>query len=78
MGHIFRGQVSGGLCFPEHVVGRGAEGLRVERPEDIREAFDLCIRSRRPTVLEFLVDGRQLAPPFWKDALFLPTRFLPK
>ena len=56
----------------------GAEGMRVERPEDIREAFDLCIKSRKPTVLEFLVDGRQLAPPFRKDALFMPTRFLPK
>jgi sulfoacetaldehyde acetyltransferase len=56
----------------------GAEGMRVERPEDIREAFDLCIKSRKPTVLEFLVDGRQLAPPFRKDALFMPTRYLPK
>ena len=56
----------------------GAEGLRVERPEDIRDAFDQCIKSRKPTVLEFLVDGKQLAPPFRKDALFLPTRHLPK
>ncbi|MBA4397569.1 MAG: sulfoacetaldehyde acetyltransferase [Syntrophus sp. (in: bacteria)] len=56
----------------------GANGVRVERPEDIREAFEACLKSRKPTVLEFLVDGKQLAPPFRKDALALPTRFLPK
>lgn len=56
----------------------GANGVRVERPEDIREAFQSGIKSRKPTVLEFLVDGKQLAPPFRKDALALPTRFLPK
>ncbi len=56
----------------------GADGVRVERPQDIREAFEACLKSRRPTVLEFVVDGRQLAPPFRKDALALPTRLLPK
>jgi sulfoacetaldehyde acetyltransferase len=56
----------------------GANGIQVSRPEDIREAFDACLKSRKPTVLEFLVDGKQLAPPFRKDALALPTRFLPK
>jgi sulfoacetaldehyde acetyltransferase len=56
----------------------GAKGIQVSRPEDIREAFDACLKSRKPTVLEFLVDGKQLAPPFRKDALALPTRFLPK
>jgi sulfoacetaldehyde acetyltransferase len=56
----------------------GANGVQVQRPEDIREAFDACLKSRKPTVLEFLVDGKQLAPPFRKDALALPTRLLPK
>ncbi len=56
----------------------GAQGVRVERVADIREAFDLCLKSRKPTVLEFVVDGKQLAPPFRKDALALPTRLLPK
>jgi sulfoacetaldehyde acetyltransferase len=56
----------------------GANGIRVDKVENIREAFDECIKSRKPTVLEFLVDGKQLAPPFRKDALALPTRFLPK
>jgi sulfoacetaldehyde acetyltransferase len=56
----------------------GAQGVRVERVADIREAFDMCLKSRKPTVLEFVVDGKQLAPPFRKDALALPTRLLPK
>jgi len=56
----------------------GANSLQVSRPQDIREAFKSCINSHKPTVLEFLVDGKQLAPPFRKDALALPTRLLPK
>jgi sulfoacetaldehyde acetyltransferase len=56
----------------------GANSMRVDKAENIREAFESCLKSRKPTVLEFLVDGKQLAPPFRKDALALPTRFLPK
>ncbi|MGB4294747.1 MAG: sulfoacetaldehyde acetyltransferase [Smithellaceae bacterium] len=56
----------------------GANSLQVSRPQDIREAFESCINSHKPTVLEFLVDGKQLAPPFRKDALALPTRLLRK
>ncbi len=56
----------------------GAVSLQISRPEDIKEALNASIKSRKPTVLEFLVDGKQLAPPFRKDALALPTRFLPK
>jgi sulfoacetaldehyde acetyltransferase len=56
----------------------GAVGVRVERPQDIKDAFASCLKNRKPTVLEFLVDGKQLAPPFRKDALSLPVRFLPK
>lgn len=56
----------------------GAEGMRVDNPKEIRDAFDQALNSRKPTVLEFVVDGTQLAPPFRKDALALPTRLLPK
>jgi len=56
----------------------GANGVQVSRVEDIGDAFTECIKSRKPTVLEFLVDGKQLAPPFRKDALALPKRMLPK
>lgn len=56
----------------------GAEGIQVKKPEEIREAFEACLKNKKPSVLEFLVDGRQLAPPFRKDALALPTRYLAK
>ncbi|MEL7563874.1 MAG: sulfoacetaldehyde acetyltransferase [Dehalobacterium sp.] len=56
----------------------GAEGVRVEKASDINDAFKQALDSRKPTVLEFCVDGTQLAPPFRKDALALPTRHLPK
>ncbi len=56
----------------------GAEGIRVERVQDIAEAFNTCIKGRKPTVLEFCVDGKMLAPPFRKDALALPVRLLKK
>ena len=56
----------------------GADALRIDSPDNIRPAVEAAIKNRRPTVLEFVVDGTQLAPPFRKDALALPTRYLPK
>lgn len=56
----------------------GAESLRIDRAGDVAEAVTAAIMSRKPTVLEFVVDGTQLAPPFRRDALAMPTRFLPK
>ncbi|HHW05980.1 MAG TPA: sulfoacetaldehyde acetyltransferase [Clostridia bacterium] len=56
----------------------GAKGIRVQRPEEIKDALAEAFASDVPVVLEFLVDGTQLAPPFRKDALALPTRLLPK
>ncbi|MTI83959.1 MAG: sulfoacetaldehyde acetyltransferase [Firmicutes bacterium] len=56
----------------------GAEGIRVDNPNNVREAFEHAVKLRKPTVLEIAVDGTQLAPPFRKDALALPTRYLDK
>ncbi|NLT94064.1 MAG: sulfoacetaldehyde acetyltransferase [Clostridia bacterium] len=56
----------------------GAKGIRVEKASDIKAAFQEALEARKPTVLEFCVDGTQLAPPFRKDALALPTRYLSK
>jgi sulfoacetaldehyde acetyltransferase len=64
--------------FVPAAIALGANGVQVSRVEDIQETFLNAIESRKPTVLEFLVDGKQLAPPFRKDALALPKRFLPK
>lgn len=69
------------VSFIPVIKAMGAEGIRVEKPEDIAGAFKQALEWRnegKPVVLEFCVDGTQLAPPFRKDALALPTRYLPK
>src|SRR5829696_4974068 len=64
--------------FAEVARAMGADGVRVDDPDDVREAFEDALSSGNPTVLEIMVDGTQLAPPFRRDALQLPRRFLPK
>lgn len=56
----------------------GAHGVLIDDPEQIGEAFREALSSGLPSVLDIQVDGSQLAPPFRKDALKLPTRFLEK
>ena len=56
----------------------GAEGIRVDRPEDLVGAYESALLSDKPTVLDIQVDGTQLAPPFRKDALQKPKRLLSK
>lgn len=67
-----------GPSFAEVARAMGADGVRIEDPEDIKGAFEEALESGSPTVLEIMVDGSQLAPPFRRDALNLPTRLLPK
>ena len=64
--------------FAEVARAMGADGAKVDDPDDVREAFEDALSSGNPTVLEIMVDGTQLAPPFRRDALQLPRRFLPK
>ena len=56
----------------------GAHGVRIDKPEDVGPALLEAIALNKPTVLQFDVDGTQLAPPFRKDALNLPVRHLEK
>ena len=56
----------------------GAEGERIEKVEDIVPAFERALKNNVTTILEFVVDGTQLAPPFRKDAFQMPTRYLDK
>lgn len=58
----------------------GAEGFYVDKVEDIQPTFEKAfeISMTKPVVVEARVDGTKLAPPFRKDALALPTRFLPR
>ncbi len=58
----------------------GAEGVRVERLEDVGEALERACEAQtqgRTTVLELMVT-RELGDPFRRDALQKPTRFLDK
>ena len=41
-------------------------------------ALEAAKKNRRPAVIEVMTDGTRLAPPFRRDALALPTRYLPK
>ncbi|MBS3975415.1 MAG: sulfoacetaldehyde acetyltransferase [Syntrophomonadaceae bacterium] len=56
----------------------GAQGITVNNPADIKDALDAAFNAKIPTVIDFMVDGNQLAPPFRRDALALPTRYLKK
>ncbi len=58
----------------------GAEGYRVERPEDVRETVETAVKAGKPAVIDAIVDGSAevLAEPFRRDALQMPTRHLPK
>lgn len=64
--------------FSEVAKAMGANGIRVSHPEEVGDALQSAIQAGRPTVLEIMVDGTQLAPPFRRDALKQPVRHLPK
>lgn len=67
-----------GPNFAEVAKSMGAQGIRVDNPEDLRQAIETALVAKKPTVIDILVDGTQLAPPFRKDALQMPTRLLEK
>ena len=64
--------------FAEVAKSMGAHGVRVSTPEEVGPAILDAIALNKPTVIQFDVDGTQLAPPFRKDALNLPVRHLEK
>lgn len=67
-----------GPDFAEVAKSMGALGFTVDRAEDIAPTIEKALQANKPTVINILVDGTQLAPPFRKDALKMPTRFLDK
>lgn len=67
-----------GPNFAEVAKSMGANGIYVDRPEDLKGAYEQALNSDKPTVLDIRVDGTQLAPPFRKDALKKPERLLQK
>ena len=56
----------------------GAVGYKVNTQADLADALATAKAARKPAVIEIMTDGTKLAPPFRRDALALPTRFLPK
>ena len=64
--------------FAEVAKSMGALGYTIEKPEDIGPIVKEVLEKRKPAVLNIYVDGTQLAPPFRRDALQLPTRLLDK
>ncbi|GAB4074229.1 sulfoacetaldehyde acetyltransferase [Barrientosiimonas marina] len=64
--------------FADVAKAMGALAYSIDKPEDIVPAIEEALKQRRPAVLNIYVDGTQLAPPFRKDALNMPTRILDK
>lgn len=58
----------------------GAEGYRVEKPEDVRDAVEAALKEAKPAVIDAILDGSAevLAEPFRRDALRKPVRHLPQ
>lgn len=56
----------------------GAVGYKVNTQADLADALASAKAARKPAVIEIMTDGTKLAPPFRRDALALPTRYLPK
>ncbi len=56
----------------------GADGYQVNTQADLKNALETAKKNRRPAVIEIMTDGTKLAPPFRRDALSLPKRYLPK
>jgi sulfoacetaldehyde acetyltransferase len=55
----------------------GAEGITVDRPDQVGDALRTAVAAERPTVLELMLDA-ELGDPFRRDALKKPKRLLPK
>ena len=57
----------------------GAEGIRVDKLEDVgpalKKAIDMQMNERKTTIIEIMC-SRELGDPFRKDALSKPVRFL--
>ena len=58
----------------------GAEGYRVEKPEEVGDVVQTAVESGKPVVIDAIIDGAAevLAEPFRRDALKMPVRYLDK
>lgn len=74
----FVGSDISGPSFAKVARAMGANGVRVERAEEVGDAVSAALAERRPAVIEIMVDGTQLSPPYRRDALQPPRRLLPQ
>ena len=63
--------------FAEIARAMGAQGHRIDQPDQVGDALRAATASGEPTVLE-LVTSQELGPPFRRDALKKPVRLLDK
>ncbi|MGH0033814.1 MAG: sulfoacetaldehyde acetyltransferase [Myxococcota bacterium] len=63
--------------FAEIARAMGAQGVRVDAPDQVGDALREATSSDRPTVLEVMVT-QELGDPFRRDALKQPVRLLEK
>jgi len=66
--------------FAQIAKDMGAQGYRLERPEDVKDVVEAALKSGNPVVIDAVIDGSAevLAEPFRRDALKKPVRFLEK
>lgn len=67
-----------GPQFAQVAEAMGAVGITVDKVEDLPAAYQKALDAKKPVVMDIMVDGTMLAPPFRKDALKMPTRYLDK
>ena len=76
-GSRFIGTELANPSFAEVARAMGAEGIRVEAPDQVGDALRSAVASGRPAVVELMLT-QELAEPFRRDALRTPTRRLAK
>lgn len=64
--------------FAEVAKSMGALGYTIDKAEDIGPVIEEVLSKKKPAVLNIYVDGTQLAPPFRRDALKMPVRYMDK
>jgi sulfoacetaldehyde acetyltransferase len=62
--------------FADVARAMGADGVTVERESEIADTLRGALQSGKPTVINLVVDSKELAEPFRRDALKHPVRFL--
>ncbi|MGE0801047.1 MAG: sulfoacetaldehyde acetyltransferase [Lautropia sp.] len=62
--------------FAEIAREMGADGIRIDKPEEIAGAVTKALSGDRTTVIEIMTDSRILNEPYRRDALKMPVRVM--